>query len=124
DLIFGPAIRLRLTRTNTALVLIDAQRLTCDPRSGLGRLAGPHPADIGDYYERVRTALDGMTQILASSRATGLCVIHVRTAGQLPDGRDLSRKTKAQGIHVWTGSPEAEFMPAVSPGSGEIQVNK
>jgi nicotinamidase-related amidase len=124
DLIFGPAVELPLTRANTALVLVDAQRLTCDPGSGLGRLAGPDQAVVGAYYERVQTALVGMTQILATSRATGLPVIHVRTAGQLPDGRDLSRKTRAQGIHVWTGSREAEFMPAVSPGPGEIQLNK
>ena len=38
DLIFGPAVRLPLASDNTALLLVDAQRLTCDPR----RRSRPH----------------------------------------------------------------------------------
>jgi nicotinamidase-related amidase len=48
----------------------------------------------------------------------------VRTAGHLPDGRDLSRKTRSQGIQIGPESPEAEFMPQAAPQSGEIVLNK
>ena len=51
-------------------------------------------------------------------------MIHVRTAGRLPDGRDLSRKTRSQGISAGRGSPEAEFMPQVAPRPDEIVLDK
>jgi nicotinamidase-related amidase len=126
DLIFGPAVRLPLASDNTALLIVDAQRLTCDPEVGLGRMArerGESDALV-PYYERVEAALTGMSHVLQASREAGLPVIHVRTAGRLPDGRDLSRKTRAQGISVARGNPETEFMPQVSPGPDEIVLDK
>jgi nicotinamidase-related amidase len=126
DLIFGPAVHLPLTRDNTALLLVDVQRLSCDPEVGLGRIArerGESEALRG-YYERVEQALAGMSQVLQASRAAGLPVIHVRTAGRLPDGRDLSRKTRSQGISAGRGSPETEFMPQVEPRPDEIVFDK
>ncbi|MGH2614299.1 MAG: cysteine hydrolase family protein [Thermomicrobiales bacterium] len=126
DLIFGPAVRLPLARDNTALLLVDAQRLTCDPEAGLGRMARERGrfADFEPYYERVDRALAGMAHLLQVCREAGLPVIHVRTAGRLPDGRDLSRKTRGQGISVGRESPEAALMPAVSPRPDEIVLEK
>jgi nicotinamidase-related amidase len=126
DLIFGPAVRLPVTSDNTALLLVDAQRLTCDPKIGLGRMArecGESEA-LAPYYERVEHALEGMGRVLAAGRAAGLPVIHVRTGGRLPDGRDLSRKTRSQGISAGRGSPETEFMPQVAPLPDEIVLDK
>jgi nicotinamidase-related amidase len=42
----------------------------------------------------------------------------------LPDGRDLSRKTRSQGIIAGRDSPEAELMPAVAPQPHEIVLDK
>jgi nicotinamidase-related amidase len=126
DLIFGPAVHLPLTTDNTALLLIDVQRLTCDPEVGLGRIArerGESEALRG-YYTRVQQALAGMSQVLQTSREAGLPVIHVRTAGRLPDGRDLSRKTRSQGISAGHGSAETDFMPQVAPLRGELVLDK
>jgi nicotinamidase-related amidase len=53
-----------------------------------------------------------------------LPVIHVRTAGRLPDGRDLSRKTRGQGITAGRGSVDTELMPAVAPRPDEIVLDK
>jgi nicotinamidase-related amidase len=119
-------VRLALESDNTALLIVDAQRLTCDPNIGLGRMArerGESDALV-PYYERVEAALTGISQVLQASRGAGLPVIHLRTAGRLPDGRDLSRKTRAQGISVGRRTPEAEFMPQVSPGPDEIVLDK
>jgi nicotinamidase-related amidase len=126
DLIFGPAVRLPLASDNTALLLVDAQRLTCDPEVGLGRIARERgqSSALESYYQRVDQALAGMGQLLHACRAAGLPVIHVRTAGRLPDGRDLSRKTRAQGISFGRNSPEAELMPAVAPRADEIVLDK
>jgi nicotinamidase-related amidase len=72
----------------------------------------------------VNQALDGMEQILQASRAAGLPVIHARTAGRRPDGKDLSRKTRGQGISAGRGSPETELMSAVAPLPDEIVLDK
>jgi nicotinamidase-related amidase len=126
DLIFGPAVRLPLRTDNTALLLVDAQRLTCDPEVGLGRLAGEQDRfdDLAPFYARVARALAGMGELLVACREAGLLVIHVRTAGRLPDGRDLSRKTRAQGIAAGRNSAEAQFMSTLAPSPNEIVLDK
>jgi nicotinamidase-related amidase len=130
SLIFPPAIELPLTRQNTALVLVDGQRFACDPAGGLGQLAASGSPNgrandaIDAYYGRVQRALSAMQRLLASCRARGIPVIHVRTAGQLPDGRDLSRNLREQGIRISQASDDAAFMPGVAPQAGEIVCNK
>jgi nicotinamidase-related amidase len=125
-LIFPPALPFEVDRANTALVLIDAQRFFCDPEAGLGKLAQEHgqAEGLAGYFDRVQTALAGMQQLLNAARSGSLRVIHVRTAGQLPDGGDLSRNLQAQGIRLWQGSPEAEIVPGLAPLPGEIVLNK
>lgn len=126
DLIFGPAVKLPLTQENTALLIVDAQRLTCDPDAGLGRMARERGqfAALTGFYKRVDTALAGMRELLQASREQGLQVIHVRTAGRRPDGGDLSRKARSQGITAGRDSLEAAIMPALAPLPDEIIVNK
>jgi len=126
DLIFGPAVRLPLASDNTALLIVDAQRLTCDPEAGLGQMARDRgqSAALAPYYARVDEALTGMKQVLQACREAGLPVIHARTAGRLPDGRDLSRKTRVQGITAGRGNAETELMPAVAPLPDEIVLDK
>ena len=51
-------------------------------------------------------------------------VIHARTAGKLPNGRDLSRHLREQGIRVSAGDADAEFMPQATPVVGEIVIDK
>ncbi len=126
DAILPPALQLPLAQSNTALVLVDGQRFTCDPSLGLGALAaaGGQEELLSEYYGRVQSALAGMGKLLQACRAQGVPVIHVRTAGRLPDGRDLSRKVRAQGFAFGPDSPEAEFMPGLAPRAGEIILDK
>jgi nicotinamidase-related amidase len=126
DAILPPALQLPLSRRNTALVLVDAQRLTCDPRCGLGAMAVAwgQTSALSGYYDRVQRALEAMRHLLETCRARHILVIHVCTAGKLPDGRDLSRKVRAQGFAFGSGSPEAQLMPAVAPKTGEIVLTK
>jgi nicotinamidase-related amidase len=126
SLIFPPAIQLPLTHDNTALVLVDAIHYACDPGLGLGKLAGQRNghAAIAAYYNRVEQALRQMALLLAQCRALQMRILHVRTAGHLPDGRDLSPHLRSQGIQIVAGTPEAEFMPVVAPQPGEMVIDK
>lgn len=126
DAIIPPALQLPLSRSNTALVLVDAQRFTCDSVCGLGALAQARGGSdaLTSYYERVGLALTGMERLLETCHAQGILVVHVRTAGRLPDGRDLSRKLKVQGFTFGPDGREAAFMPSVKPKAGEIVLSK
>jgi nicotinamidase-related amidase len=121
--IFGPAVQLEVRQDNSAIIIVDAQRLTCD------QVYRPDAMMVGaidysGYYERVPAALSKMAELLAAWRKTDVPIIHVRTAGQLPDGKDLSAKRRAQGIRAIVGSAEADFMPQVTPLDGEAIINK
>jgi nicotinamidase-related amidase len=122
-LIFGPAIALDLRRDNTALVLVDAQRLTCDPASSFAAVLAADP-DYAGFHAKVPAALDAMGRLRAAAREIGLPIIHIRTAGHLPDGRDQSAKLRRLGIRSVVGTPDAEFMPQVAPMPGEVVLNK
>jgi nicotinamidase-related amidase len=126
DAILPPALQLPLTRDNSALVLIDAQRFACDPALGLGALASAKGGadSLSDYYGRVGDALIGMSHLLQSCREQDVLVIHVRTGGRLPGGCDLSRKLRAQGLVFGLDEPEAAFMPGLVPQGGEIVLDK
>ncbi len=124
--ILPPALRKELSPGNTALVLTDVQRFTCDPTCGLGAVAksrGQMPSMSG-YYDRVEDALKGIERLLKTCRQQGIIVLYVRTAGRLPNGRDLSRKTRAQGFSFGPNSLEAEIMPGLETREGEILLDK
>jgi nicotinamidase-related amidase len=122
-LIFGPAIPLDLRRANTALVLVDAQRLTCDPASPLAVFLAADPEYAG-FHGRIPPALAAMARLRAAAQARGLPVIHVRTACQMPDGRDQAAKLRRIGVRAVLGTPATEFMPEIAPQAGEIVLNK
>jgi nicotinamidase-related amidase len=126
DAILPPALQLPLARDNTALVLVDGQRFACDPTLGLGALAAAKGREdsLTDFYGRVENALPGMRRLLQACRLQGVAVIHIRTGGRLPGGRDMSRKLRTQGLAFGPGDPEAAFMPGLEPKAGEIVLDK
>ena len=126
SLIFPPAIELPLSLSNTALVIQDAIAYACDPTLGLGALANAEKAegDVAAYYARVTAALPKIEALLVHARKLGMSVIHIRTAGQLSDGRDLSPHLREQGIKITLGTPEAEFVAGLTPKAGEVVINK
>lgn len=126
DAILPPALKKELSPGNTALVLTDVQRFTCDPTCGLGAVAKSRGqmASMSGYYDRVEQALKGIERLLRTCRQQGILVLYVRTAGRLPDGRDLSYKTRAQGLAFGPDSFEARIMPGLEPREGEILLDK
>lgn len=121
--IFGPAIQQELTPATTALVVVDAQRLTCDPAY---RNAGlqPQNADFEGFYDRAADALPRMGELLGLCRTAGIAVFHVRTAGNLAEGRDLAPKRREMGLALAADDEAAAFMPEVIPARGEAVLNK
>ncbi|MBI4279911.1 MAG: cysteine hydrolase [Armatimonadetes bacterium] len=145
ELIFGPAIGVPLSAERGALIIVDAQRLTCDPDVGLGRMARERAAvsvtaeefsasqgggtshaaaALEPYYARVRRALATIRRLADAARAAGMLVVHVRTAARTPDGRDLSRRLRARGVLPVRGSRETEIMPEVAPAPEDVVVDK
>jgi nicotinamidase-related amidase len=126
DSILPPALVKTITPADTILVLVDFQRFTCDPNAGLGAAASAQGRldDLSGYYERVEAAQAAARRLLSTSRESGLRIIHVRTAGRLPTGEDLSRKLRAQGFNFGPGSAEAEFQPPFRPVEGEMVLDK
>ena len=126
EAIMPPALKKDLRPQNTALVLVDAQTLTCDPAGGLASAVAARGQGeaLAGYFDRVQQALPGMARLLETCRAQGYPVIHVRTAGKLPDGRDMSRKLRAQGLAFGPDSPQAQFVPQLAPREGEVVLNK
>jgi nicotinamidase-related amidase len=124
--ILPPALVKEISATDTALVLADFQRFTCDPQVGLGAAAeaSSNLDALSGYYERVEQAREEAEKLLAACRSKGLLVIHVRTAGRLPDGRDLSRKLRTQGFSFGPDSAEAEFLAPLLPAQDEVVLDK
>jgi len=122
-LIFGPAIRLDLRPGNTAVVLMDAQGLTCDAAASLAAVLDADP-DYRGFRDRLPHALARMRELLEGARRLGLPVLHIRTAGHLVDGRDLSAKLRQLGARSVIGEPDAAFRAEVAPGPGEVIINK
>ena len=122
-LIFGPAVRLKVTRENAALVLVDAQRFICDPGSEFARSLAAQDAYEG-FFDRVPAALAGMKRLLEAARGLGYPVVHVRTAGHLADARDLSPKLRRLGLRPVAGTADAAFMPEATPIAGEAVLTK
>lgn len=122
-LIFGPAVRLHVTRGNAALVLVDAQRFICDPGSDFALTLDGDESYAG-FFTRVPSALAGMKSLLEAARALGYPVVHVRTGAHLSDGRDLSPKLRRLGVRPVIGTAGAAFMPEVVPAEGEAVLTK
>jgi nicotinamidase-related amidase len=112
--------------TRAALLIVDAQRFTCDPACGLGRLVQDSsllPA-VDGYYTRVRKAIPKIEQLIGAARSSKLLIVFIRTAAQTPDGRDLAPRIRDLGVFPLMGSREAEILQELAPQPGEVVLNK
>jgi len=123
-LIFGPAIELRITPEATAVVVVDAQTMACDPARGLGKLTDTSSQPSRAYYDRVKQAIPNIQKLLGAAREANVLVTFVRTVAQTTDGRDLSPTVRALGVVPLLGSRDAEILPDLAPQLGEPVLNK
>lgn len=92
-------------RNETALLLVDMQRIWLEP--GLD----PDHADWGPdhyFYRQTReTVIPNQQRLLATARASGVEVLHTIIQSLTEDGRDRSLDHKLTPIHIPPSSPPA-----------------
>lgn len=123
----GPMQELKLTRENTALLVIDVQYMDAHRDYGLGakakKLEGMEFLDY--YWDRLENlAIPNIQRLLASARKKGVEVIHVRVASFKSDGSDNSVRWKSKGHFTPLHSKDAEILPEVAPLEGELVISK
>jgi nicotinamidase-related amidase len=110
----------------TALVVVDVQRFTSDPRFGFGKMAkaAGSLAQAEPYYERVQELLPRLRKLQDACRSRGMEVMFTRIEANTHDGRDLMPGYRLSGVIVPKGSVEAEILPEVAPAADEIVLSK
>ena len=109
-------------RNDTALLLVDMQRIWLEP--GLD----PDHADWGPdhyFYRQTReTVIPNQQRLLATARASGVEVLHTIIQSLTEDGRDRSLDHKLTPIHIPPSSPAGLPAPEVAPIGDEILIPK
>ncbi|HEV7285043.1 cysteine hydrolase family protein [Kaistia sp. UC242_56] len=109
-------------RNETALLLVDMQRIWLEP--GLD----PDHADWGPdhyFYRQTReTVIPNQQRLLATARASGVEVLHTIIQSLTEDGRDRSLDHKLTPIHIPPSSPAGLPAPEVAPIGDEILIPK
>jgi len=107
------------SRGETALLLVDMQRIWVEP--------GPeHPYDERPYYYgRLRdTVVPNQERLLAAARSAGADVLHTVIESLTSHGRDRSLDHKLSDMHVPKGAPEGRVIEALAPAEDEIVLPK
>ena len=109
-------------RNQTALLLVDMQRIWLEP--GLD----PDHADWGPdhyFYRQTReTVIPNQQRLLATARAAGVEVLHTIIQSLTEDGRDRSLDHKLTPIHIPQSLEAGYPSPAVAPIGDEILIPK
>lgn len=109
-------------RNQTALLLVDMQRIWLEP--GLD----PDHADWGPdhyFYRQTReTVIPNQQRLLATARAAGVEVLHTIIQSLTEDGRDRSLDHKLTPIHIPPSLEAGYPSPAVAPIGDEILIPK
>jgi ureidoacrylate peracid hydrolase len=122
QMLLAPVPAFRLTKENTALVLVDPQHFLTSREQGLGRLAAERGIgrEYDEYYAQAEAALRGMARLLSCCRKQGLKVIY--TLLNCPDAErsNLSRQLKLSTLPIPVGPPVDEIRPEVAPQAGDL----
>ncbi len=131
-----PAITFPLKPQQTALLLIDLQYMDAHPDYGIGRIWEKLAPGSGKYFfDRMdTTVLPSMQRALAFFRKRGLRIIHITHGSEMPNGSDLSPRSRLRnaererisGIRAWCrkGDFEHQILPQLQPVENELVINK
>ena len=119
----------RLSRENTALLVIDMQYLDAHPDYGIGNRAKKLGiADFLDYYwSRIgELTIPNIQRLLSAARQAGIEVIHTKIAAQTLDGRESTwppYKSELARKHA-KDAKETEILRELAPQGDEIVISK
>ena len=119
----------RMTKANTALLLIDIQTLaTPEHLAKRARHAGLDADAVDraleDYAKRFYAAVDNCGHLLRAARDTQVACIHIKIEALSGNARDTGPAHRRLGWCYPPGSPEAHFLDQVAPAEGEIVITK
>ena len=125
-LIFPNLPQFPIIRKQSALIVVDMQKLDAHPDYGLGikaRDAGI--ASVFDYYwKAVDKAVANQQRLLAAAREASIPIIYTRIATQTRTARDVGRQHAYVNLAVPKDSVEAEILDEIRPGSDDIVLSK
>lgn len=118
---------LPIDRAHAALLLIDLQDYSLDPKGGAYRDLNDGERDVryAYFFDRIRGAiLPNVAALLAASRGAGVEVIYTVMESLTLDGRDAGLDYKISGLALPKGSPDAAIPEVIAPGADEIVIPK
>ena len=121
----GPVPAVRLSAGGTALLVVDCHRFTMSRDSGYGRLARERgiARELDEYYEQLVQVLPNLRRLLGGCRERAVPIVFTRLARGVDD-IGLAAQASATGFWTDISSPEADFLPDLSPRAGEAVINK
>jgi nicotinamidase-related amidase len=105
----------------TALLLVDLQRIWVEPGLDAHRPAG---SDAYFQAQLDNVVIPNAKRLLDAARAARIEVIHTIIRSLTADGRDRSLDHKLSGIHVPPDAPEGDIIEPLRPRAGEIVLPK
>ncbi|MEM6709405.1 MAG: isochorismatase family cysteine hydrolase [Pseudomonadota bacterium] len=118
-----------MAQNNTALLLIDVQKLaTPEHLAGKAAAAGL-PADevaavLADYSQRFYAAVDNAATLLDAARSAEIARIHIKIEALSGNASDTGPAHRRLGWCYPPGSAETRILDAVQPDAGEIVISK
>jgi len=123
----GPVPPFPLARGGAALLILDVHRFTADPSAGYGRLAAERGIqhELAEYYEQLQQALSHLERLVQGCRQHGVPVLFTRLVADRRRGDDwVSPQARVTGFWTSGDSPEAAFLPRLTPAPGEDVIDK
>ncbi len=125
-LVFPQLPNFPITRTNTALIIVDMQKLDAHPDYGIGaRARDAGVGDVFDYYwTAVERAVVNQQRLLAAARMADIPVIYTRIATKTQTARDVGRQHANVNMAVPRDSVDAEILDEIAPAPDDIVISK
>ncbi|MEM1249485.1 MAG: isochorismatase family cysteine hydrolase [Acidobacteriota bacterium] len=118
-----------MTRSNTALLLVDVQRLATPEHlaqraEAAGMDASAVEAALSDYAQRFYAAVSNCQRLLHAAREAEIACIHVKIEAQSGSARDTGPAHRRLGWCYPPGSEETQILEQAMPTEGEIVITK
>jgi nicotinamidase-related amidase len=117
NMLSAPAPPFQLGAENSALLLIDPQRFTTLPDTGLASVAQERGIirELDEYYSQAEAAIGNMARLLAACRGHYIRTIYTVLNSERSDRSDLSRQLRVIRLPTPVGKAGAEIRQKVAP---------